>query len=60
VKTGWEGVGPADSYSADGTGEVSKDYPQVVDTRPINLYRTMDMAFWLPEAMATLAQVEGR
>ena len=26
----------------------------------INLYRTMDMTFWLPEAMATLSQVEGR
>jgi tetratricopeptide (TPR) repeat protein len=26
----------------------------------INLYRTMEMAFWLPEAEAALAQVEGR
>jgi tetratricopeptide (TPR) repeat protein len=26
----------------------------------IDLYRTMDMTFWLPEAEATLAQVEGR
>jgi uncharacterized protein HemY len=26
----------------------------------INLYRTMDMTFWLPETEAALAQVEGR
>ena len=26
----------------------------------IELYRAMDMAFWLPEAEATLAAVEGR
>jgi hypothetical protein len=26
----------------------------------INLYRVMEMTFWLPEAEATLAQVEGR
>jgi tetratricopeptide (TPR) repeat protein len=26
----------------------------------IDLYRTMDMAFWLPQAEAALAQVEGR
>ena len=26
----------------------------------IELYRTMDMTFWLPQAEATLAQVEGR
>ena len=26
----------------------------------IGLYRTMDMTFWLPEAEAALAQVEGR
>jgi tetratricopeptide (TPR) repeat protein len=26
----------------------------------IELYRTMDMSFWLPQAEATLAQVEGR
>jgi predicted RNA polymerase sigma factor len=25
----------------------------------IDLYRTMDMTFWLPEAKAALAQVEG-
>jgi hypothetical protein len=26
----------------------------------ITLYRAMDMTFWLPEAEAALAQVEGR
>jgi Flp pilus assembly protein TadD len=26
----------------------------------IDLYRAMDMTFWLPQAKATLAQVEGR
>ena len=26
----------------------------------IDLYRSMDMTFWLPQAEATLAQVEGR
>ena len=26
----------------------------------IELYRAMDMTFWLPQAGATLAQVEGR
>ena len=26
----------------------------------IELYRTMDMTFWLPQAEAALAQVEGR
>ena len=26
----------------------------------IDLYRTMDMTFWLPQTEATLAQVEGR
>ena len=26
----------------------------------IDLYRTMDMTFWLPQAEAALAQVEGR
>jgi len=26
----------------------------------IEMYRTMDMIFWLPEAEAALAQVEGR
>ena len=26
----------------------------------IELYRTMEMTFWLPQAEATLAQVEGR
>jgi hypothetical protein len=26
----------------------------------IDLYRTMDMTFWLPQAKAALAQAEGR
>jgi len=26
----------------------------------INLYRAMEMSFWLPEAEVALAQVEGR
>jgi hypothetical protein len=26
----------------------------------IDLYRAMDMTFWLPQAKAVLAQVEGR
>jgi hypothetical protein len=26
----------------------------------VKLYRVMDMAFWLPQAEAALAQVEGR
>jgi hypothetical protein len=26
----------------------------------IELYRAMDMTFWLPQAQAALAQVEGR
>ena len=29
-------------------------------TTAIDLYRAMDMTFWLPEAEAALAQVEGR
>jgi hypothetical protein len=28
-------------------------------TTSINLYRAMEMTFWLPEAEAALAQVEG-
>jgi hypothetical protein len=28
-------------------------------TTAINLYRSLDMAFWLPQAEAALAQVEG-
>jgi tetratricopeptide (TPR) repeat protein len=36
--------------------------PQARTALPIaiELYRTMDMTFWLPQAEATLAQVEGR
>jgi tetratricopeptide (TPR) repeat protein len=29
-------------------------------TTAINLYRTMDMTFWLPQAEAALVEVEGR
>jgi hypothetical protein len=29
-------------------------------TTAIDLYRAMEMTFWLPEAEATLAQVEAR
>jgi hypothetical protein len=29
-------------------------------TTAIDLYRAMDMTFWLPQAEAVLAQVEGR
>jgi hypothetical protein len=29
-------------------------------TTAIDLYRAMDMTFWLPQAEATLAQVEGQ
>jgi hypothetical protein len=29
-------------------------------TAAIDLYRAMDMTFWLPQAEAALAQVEGR
>jgi hypothetical protein len=29
-------------------------------TTAIDLYRAMDMTFWLPQAEAALAQVEGR
>jgi uncharacterized protein HemY len=29
-------------------------------TAAIDLYRAMDMTFWLPQAEAVLAQVEGR
>jgi hypothetical protein len=34
LRTGLESLWPADSDDADGTGEVSKQYPQVVGTRP--------------------------
>jgi tetratricopeptide (TPR) repeat protein len=33
---------------------------RVALTTAIDLYRTMDMTFWLPQAEAVLAQVEGR
>jgi hypothetical protein len=29
-------------------------------TTAIEMYRAMDMTFWLPQAAAVLAQVEGR
>ena len=34
LKTGVEASRPADSYDTDGTGEVSKHYPQARSTRP--------------------------
>jgi hypothetical protein len=35
LTTGSEGLCPADSYDADGSGEVPKHYPQRGGTRPV-------------------------
>jgi hypothetical protein len=36
------------------------DQARTVLTTAIELYRAMDMTFWLPQAEAALEQVEGR
>jgi tetratricopeptide (TPR) repeat protein len=42
-------------------GKIGRPEPAHVElSAAIELYRTMDMTFWLPQAEATLAQVEGR
>jgi hypothetical protein len=43
-------------YGQTGRGEQAS----VALTTAIALYRTMEMTFWLPQAEAALAQVEGR
>jgi tetratricopeptide (TPR) repeat protein len=43
-------------YAATGQPEQAR----VALSTAINLYRAMEMTFWLPEAEAALAQVEGR
>jgi tetratricopeptide (TPR) repeat protein len=43
-------------YHQTGRGEEAR----VALSTAINLYRAMDMTFWLPQAEAALAQVEGR
>jgi hypothetical protein len=46
-----------------GTLYVAADQRELARTElstAIALYRAMEMAFWLPQAEATLAQVEGR
>jgi tetratricopeptide (TPR) repeat protein len=40
------------------TGRHEQAHPELF--RAIELYRAMDMTFWLPQAEAALAQVEGR
>ena len=40
------------------TGQVERSRAQLAAA--INLYRAMEMTFWLPQAEAALAQVEGR
>ena len=40
------------------TGQVERSRAQL--TAAIDLYRAMDMTFWLPQAEAALALVEGR
>jgi hypothetical protein len=42
-------------YGQTGRGEQAR----VALTTAIDLYRAMDMPFWLPQAQAALAQVEG-
>jgi class 3 adenylate cyclase/tetratricopeptide (TPR) repeat protein len=42
-------------------GKIGRPEPARVElSTAIEMYRTMDMTFWLPEAEAALAQVEGR
>ena len=43
-------------YHQTGRGEEAR----AALTAAIDLYRAMDMTLWLPQAEATLAQVEGR
>jgi Flp pilus assembly protein TadD len=43
-------------YRQTGRGEQAR----AALTTAIELYRAMDMTFWLPQAEAALAQVEGR
>jgi hypothetical protein len=43
-------------YSQTGRGELAR----AALTAAIDLYRAMEMTFWLPQAEAALAQVEGR
>ena len=46
-----------------GSGERVLGQPEQARTElsmAIELYRSMEMTFWLPEAEAALAQVEGR
>ena len=43
-------------YGQTGRGEQAR----AALTTAIDLYRAMDMTFWLPQAEAALAQVEGR
>jgi tetratricopeptide (TPR) repeat protein len=40
------------------TGRIEQAHAAL--TAAIDLYRTMDMTFWLPQAEAALAQVEGQ
>jgi hypothetical protein len=37
-----------------------REQARVALSAAIDLYRTMDMTFWLPQAEAALAQVEGQ
>jgi hypothetical protein len=42
-------------------GQTSRgEEARVALTTAIDLYRAMDMTFWLPQAEAALAQMEGR
>jgi len=37
-----------------------REHARAALSTAIDLYRAMDMTFWLPQAEATLAQMEGR
>jgi hypothetical protein len=42
-------------------GKIGRPEPAHVDlSTAIELYRAMDMTFWLPQVEAAMAQVEGR
>ena len=59
------GMRPLVAHCHLGLGKLYAKMSQREQARPelsaaIELYRTMDMTFWLPQAEAALAQVEGR
>jgi class 3 adenylate cyclase/tetratricopeptide (TPR) repeat protein len=59
------GMRPLQAHCHRGLGTLyattgQREQARIALAAAINLYRTMDMTFWLPQAEAALAQVEGR